>query len=286
MDGRVTHWLGQCHRNYNVSTTDIRSTSYSNLIRGVTIPSGRTYRYVFSPPFDSTKPYILFLHGFPETSHEWKAQITYFTEQGFGVVVPDLLGYGGTDKPESLTAYSFTSMAGELNELLECEGVEKFIAVAHDFGAPVLSRLLTHQSSRVTAAAFLGGGYLPLQARLDAASITAFNNDAKDRYGYEIYGYWFTNNEDSMTELVEENLDSFLSLAFTRNQTVWRENFAPLGAVRQWLTENRTATDVYVSQVYYEQWKTIIMSNGGMEAPLRWYKATMAGISNPTEDGT
>ncbi|GKT65077.1 hypothetical protein ColTof4_07466 [Colletotrichum tofieldiae] len=75
-----------------VSTlSDIANTSYVNWVRSVTIPTGTTYRYVFSPPIEPQKPYLLFLHGFPESSYEWRYQIEYFKQQGYGIIAPDLL---------------------------------------------------------------------------------------------------------------------------------------------------------------------------------------------------
>ena len=116
----------------NNSQSDISNTTYVNLVRSVKLPSGTTYRYVFSAPFDSDKPYLLFLHGFPETSYGWHHQITYFTEQGYGVIVPDLLGYGGTDNPSGLHAFSFKRMAADLGELLDCEGVDTVVGIGRD----------------------------------------------------------------------------------------------------------------------------------------------------------
>ena len=53
-------------------------------------------------------------------------------DAGYGVVAPDLLGYGDTDKPEVLEAYSMKRMSGHIAELLKKEGLEKVVGVAHD----------------------------------------------------------------------------------------------------------------------------------------------------------
>ena len=94
--------------------------------------SGRTYRYAINPPLEKEKPYLLFLHGFPESSYSWINQIEYFTRRGYGIIAPDLLGTGGTDKPAALEAYSLKTMSSEIAELLECEGIEKVVGVSHD----------------------------------------------------------------------------------------------------------------------------------------------------------
>jgi soluble epoxide hydrolase/lipid-phosphate phosphatase len=103
------------------------------MVKNVKLPlSRRTYRYVFNPPLEQEKPYLLFLHGFPESSYSWVNQIEYFTRNGYGIIAPDLLGNGGTDKPDELEAYNMKSMSGQLAELLDCEGLEKVVVVGHD----------------------------------------------------------------------------------------------------------------------------------------------------------
>src|SRR4029453_7573060 len=41
---------------------------------------------------------LLFLHGFPETSFEWRHQLEHFSSR-YACFAPDTRGYGGTDKP-------------------------------------------------------------------------------------------------------------------------------------------------------------------------------------------
>lgn len=105
---------------------------YSSFRKQTVIPSGRTYSHVHVKP-SSNKPYILFLHGFPSTSYVWRHQIEYFSQRGYGIVAPDLLGYRETDKPVELDAYSLKNMATEVIALMDCLGVDKVIGVGHDW---------------------------------------------------------------------------------------------------------------------------------------------------------
>jgi pimeloyl-ACP methyl ester carboxylesterase len=101
-------------------------------MRSAKIPSGRTYRYAFTKPCSAEKPYLLFLHGFPSSSFDWRHQIDYFAHHGYGIIAPDLLGYGGTDNPSDLASFSLKNMAYDIEELLECEGVKAVFGIAHD----------------------------------------------------------------------------------------------------------------------------------------------------------
>lgn len=94
---------------------------------------GTTYAFVYFPPADPKKPTFLLLHGFPSSSWDWRHQIAQLKEAGYGVVAPDLLGYGNTDKPEELEAYSMKRMSGHVAEILHIAGLQKVIGVAHDW---------------------------------------------------------------------------------------------------------------------------------------------------------
>ena len=104
-------------------------TSYKT----VTTKRGFTYSYYASVPEGSTKPTLLFLHGFPSTSYDWRRQVEFFESKGFPVIVPDLLGYGGTDKPADAQFYKWGDMAGDVIDILDAEKVEKVIAIGHDW---------------------------------------------------------------------------------------------------------------------------------------------------------
>jgi soluble epoxide hydrolase / lipid-phosphate phosphatase len=55
---------------------------------------GLTYGYVHLAPAQGDRgKHILFLHGFPSSSYDWRYQIAYFRQRGYGIIVPDLLGY-------------------------------------------------------------------------------------------------------------------------------------------------------------------------------------------------
>jgi pimeloyl-ACP methyl ester carboxylesterase len=51
-------------------------------------------------------PAVLLLHGFLDSSHLWRHQIPALTSVGFRAIVPDLRGFGNSDKPEETEAYA------------------------------------------------------------------------------------------------------------------------------------------------------------------------------------
>lgn len=105
---------------------------FPNLSKKVRLPQGTTYNYVFSKA-EENKPYILFLHGFPSSSYDWRRQIGFFSDAGYGVIAPDLLGYGGTDKPSELEAYRLRVMSDEIAGILDHQEIERVFVVGHDW---------------------------------------------------------------------------------------------------------------------------------------------------------
>jgi haloacetate dehalogenase len=81
--------------------------------------------------------------------------------QEFTVVVPDMRGYGASDKPQGATgsddhaAYSKRAMARDQVELMRALGHERFMLAGHDRGARVAHRLALDHAHAVTRLAVL-----------------------------------------------------------------------------------------------------------------------------------
>jgi len=78
---------------------------------------------------------VVLLHGFPDSGRLWRHQAPALAEAGFQVIVPDLRGYGRSDKPEPVEAYSIPVLAGDVLAILAERGIGKAHVVGHDWGA-------------------------------------------------------------------------------------------------------------------------------------------------------
>ena len=81
-------------------------------------------------------PLIVFLHGFPEFWYSWRYQIPFFSKH-FKVVVPDMRGYGETEKPAEINEYRIEKLVADIVELIHSLGQEKAIVVGHDWGCAI-----------------------------------------------------------------------------------------------------------------------------------------------------
>ncbi len=91
-----------------------------------------------------TGPCIVFLHGFPTSSHDW-SDVTADLARDHRCVSFDYLGYGASDKPEDAD-YSSIEQTSRTVALLRHIGVDRAIIVSHDLGGILLQQLL-HESS-------------------------------------------------------------------------------------------------------------------------------------------
>lgn len=97
------------------------------------------------------RPALLLLHGFPQSHVMWR-KVAPALAADFEVVVPDLRGYGDSDKPAAsadLREYSKRAMAADLVEVMRALGHTRFLVADHDRGGRVAHRLAVDHPEHV-----------------------------------------------------------------------------------------------------------------------------------------
>ena len=82
---------------------------------------------------------VLLWHGFLSTGQEWRKVMPLLVEAGFAVLVPDMRGYGDSDKPPGTAGYDTRALAEDFRALVAEIGFGRgkpIIIAAHDMGAP------------------------------------------------------------------------------------------------------------------------------------------------------
>lgn len=201
---------------------------------------GYTYKYYYAPAHEG-KPTLLFSHGFPSTAASWHKQAAFFKAKGFGVLVPDLLGYGGTDQPTHVESYRLKSIVKDLVDILDHENVKKnVIAIGHDLyvnthafvcctincladfwhyfrlrrGAYLTSRLAvwSRDDDRFIAFGFFAVSYMPPAPDFN---IYEYNRETKAKYGYEIDGYQLFFDADGTNKIIKDHVSLSIAVVST-----------------------------------------------------------------------
>jgi pimeloyl-ACP methyl ester carboxylesterase len=102
---------------------------------------------------------VVLLHGFPDSGRLWRHQVTALAEAGFRVIVPDLRGYGRSDKPAEVEAYSLPLLAGDVMAVLADAGAERAHVVGHDWGAALAWAIASLAPGTVDHLAVLSVGH-------------------------------------------------------------------------------------------------------------------------------
>ena len=100
---------------------------------------------------------MLLLHGYPQTGVMWH-KIAEKLAENFTVIIPDLRGYGDSDKPSGTanhSNYSKRVMAADQIEVMSQLGYEEFYLVGHDRGGRVAHRLSLDYPHKVKKLALL-----------------------------------------------------------------------------------------------------------------------------------
>jgi pimeloyl-ACP methyl ester carboxylesterase len=86
-------------------------------------------------------PAVVLLHGFPQTHYMWRHVAANLAED-HTVIVPDLRGYGASDKPsgDDPATYSKRAMANDIVAVAQDLGFHHFGLIGHDRGALVAVR--------------------------------------------------------------------------------------------------------------------------------------------------
>jgi pimeloyl-ACP methyl ester carboxylesterase len=83
---------------------------------------------------DADGDLVLLLHGFPETSYEWRSQLEVLGAAGYRAVAPDQRGYAVGARPATLDEYAVDRLVDDVFGFADALGAERFHLVGHDWG--------------------------------------------------------------------------------------------------------------------------------------------------------
>ncbi|KAI3546731.1 hypothetical protein CABS01_06064 [Colletotrichum abscissum] len=252
--------------------------------RRLQISPSITYEYYVAKTSKFHLPNLLFLHGFPSTATDFRQQLEHFASLGYGVIAPDLLGYGGTSKPHDPQEYTWRKMSTHIKTILDAENFHTVVGVGHDLGSWFLSRLYHFYPSQFGGLVFLDVGYSVPGEKFDVEMI---NRMTKEMTGEERFRYWDFFTDDEGVALMDRNVEAVISLMHASPE-VMAANLGPPGKARDWVSSARIApahslSDRNARENSYFQGKVAIFKEGGWAGPTNWYKALRNNLSYEDE---
>ena len=120
----------------------------------VTVGDGLRMHYVDEGPANAHET-VLMLHGEPTWSYLYRKMIPIVAGAGYRVVVPDLIGFGKSDKIQEIGAYSYQSHLDWLTDFMLTLDLQRITLVCQDWGGLLGLRLAVENEDRflrITAA--------------------------------------------------------------------------------------------------------------------------------------
>lgn len=81
-----------------------------------------------------TDTVLFFIHGVGGCSDLWKPQMTFFSNLGYEIVAPDMIGHGLSCGPRHKDSYHFQEIMADLEELFDRYCKQSNILIGHSYG--------------------------------------------------------------------------------------------------------------------------------------------------------
>ncbi|HEU4497836.1 MAG TPA: alpha/beta hydrolase [Sphingomicrobium sp.] len=196
-------------------------------------------------------PPVIMVHGFPESHRTWR-EIAPRLDDRLRLVMPDLRGFGETDRPQDVSDYATDTLIADIFALADALGIDRFALVGHDWGGAIAWAAALRGNPRINRLAIVNSPHpLIFQKSLiedeaqRAASqyMRAFRNPGMEA-GIEAMGF-----------------DTFFDKSFARHVDMAR--ISP---------EER--------QIYIDQWSR----PGALTAMLNWYRVSQVVVPEAGEE--
>lgn len=230
-----------------------------------------TYTYYYHPG-SADKPTVVLQHGWPDSAHLWAGVIPHLLPVGHPLIIPDMLGYGGSSKPTETALYAARDLASDMLELCDAETPGgAIISLGHDWGSIVAQRLYLFHPQRVVGLVLMNVYYSAptLDAPFDYEATLA---EQERTTGAPRFAYWDFFSAPDAAALAERDLQKVYSML--HGAAPKGHVFCKRGGMREFI-ENGVempvkpyAQDSALRDAWVER-----MARDGLEAPFQYYRA-------------
>ena len=155
-------------------------------------------------------PLVIFCHGWPESWYSYRHQLPAVADAGFKAVAYDVRGYGESDKPYEVEAYTMRNMTNDVIGIIDVLGYDTAITIGHDWGGPIALNTAALNEDRITATGTLS---VPFTGRGPMPTLDLWKEIYKDRFFYQLY----FQKEGIAEEEFESDLSKSLFMTYTNS---------------------------------------------------------------------
>ncbi len=213
--------------------------------RRIAVGAGIELNVGFAGPQDA--PPVILLHGFPESHRTWR-DLAPKLDAHFRLIMPDLRGFAGSDRPPRIKDYRIEATVADLLAIADRMGIDRFSVVGHDFGGLAAWAVAKEAPQRVAGLAVINSPHPVVFQK------SLIENADQRRASQYINAF----RVPGAAQAITANLDTFFERAIVGN----------IGQGRVLEAER---------QQYLEEWAR----PGAMEAMLNWYKAAKLLVPQP-----
>ena len=173
------------------------------------------YRYAARAAGPADGELVLLLHGFPETSYEWRAQLDALAAAGYRAVAPDQRGYTPGARPAELAEYAVDRLVDDVFGFADALGTERFHLVGHDWGGFVAWYTAARDDGRLRTLTVVSTPHpVPFRAAMQSGG------DQRERSSYM---QWFRSPDAEVAWLADDG--ALLSAAYGEHPADARDEY-------------------------------------------------------------
>ena len=129
-------------------------------------------------------PLVIFCHGWPESWDSYRHQLPVVAKAGYKAVAYDVRGYGESDKPHSIEAYTMKNMTADVIGIVKALGYSEAITIGHDWGAPIAMNTAVLYPEIIKATGTMS---VPFTGRGPMPTLDLWKKIYKDKFFYQLY---------------------------------------------------------------------------------------------------
>lgn len=212
-------------------------------------------------------PLVVLCHGWPESWYSWRHQLVALAEAGYRAVAPDQRGYGQTDKPEAVEAYTGFHLVGDIVGLVHALGEERAVIAGHDWGALVAWQAALWRPDLFRGAIVLS---VPTGPRLPIRPTALMKQAFADRFFYILY---FQEPGKAEAELERDVRKTLRMLLYTASGDGPDVGFADAPKSARFLDQmvEPETLPAWLSEADLDFF-TAEFERSGFRGPLNWYR--------------